>query len=421
MSAAVPTIAMPSPGVVRSHHSIDTPLRYGLLLLALRLLMLVALWLLTGGHELSNDTSMHMGMVRHPLSVLLGTYPEYQQNPPLLPFLETTIGYPLQLYLPDFVSLRVVMIVYEALLGALFCQLLIVLRLGDRQRHLCLIGYLLLPMGWMTSVVMAQDEVIAATAFLLPLLLLATGRERGAILACGIGVIAGKLFIGLELLTLIALSSRRRLARNIAIGFAPIFIVYGLMTLHRLQHGLPLPLLGFRPDPIYGTTFWMLLRNHAGVSLRAVGPYSGLLALGASLVPAAVVLGRRGRGTVRPVDALTIALAANTSLLLFFSLFYHVNPEYFIMTLPLLLATARDGIDAAGGVLVSIIPWAGKFFQNAQFMAQAGTNTGKVVAMKYYALVFHSPPEYWLFACQLMFSVVIMSLSIRCCLRLSRG
>src|SRR5262249_36645570 len=158
-----------------------------------------------------------------------------------LPFLETALAWPLQLFLPDFLSLRLTMIAYETFLGGVFYLLLATLGLTERQRRVCLAAYLLLPMGWMTSVVMAQDEVIAAVAFRLPLLLFLTGRQSAAIVLCGIGVIAAKIFIGLELLVLIALADRRRLVWHVVIGFAPIVAVYGLMSLHSLVHGLPLP------------------------------------------------------------------------------------------------------------------------------------------------------------------------------------
>jgi hypothetical protein len=275
-------------------------------------------------------------------------------------------------------------------------------------------------MGWMTSVVMAQDEAIAAVAFILPLVLFISGWKRTAIFLCGVGVIAGKLFIGLELLTLIALCGRRRLISHVMIGFAPIILVYGAMSIHRLLYGLPLPMSGFRPDPSYGTNFWILLRIYAGIDLRAVGPYSGLLALSISLIPAAILYTGRTRTADAPNAAMETAIAVNTSLLIFFSLFYHVNPEYYIMVMPVLLATARDVTDALSCALVSVIPWAGKFFQNAEFMANASVNSGKAVALKYYMLVFHSAPEYWLAACQISFSILSILLSIRWCLRLAR-
>jgi hypothetical protein len=394
-------------------------LHFALAVLASRILLLAVLRIATGGQELSNDTAMHMGMIRHPMSVLLST--GYSQNPPLLPFIETLLGYPLQLFLSDFLTLRLVMIAYETVLAVLFYRLLNALALSEARRGFCFGAFLLLPMGWMTSVVMAQDEVIAAAAFLVPLLLFVSGRQRAALFACGVGVVAAKLFIGLELLTLAALGGRRRLLQYLLLGLAPIGITYGAMTLHCLLHGLPPPLLGFRPDPTYGTNFWILLRVYAGIDLRAVGPYSGLLALAASLAPAAMLLrSRRARDLGLDDRPILISVAANTSLLIFFSLFYHINAEYYVMTMPLLLAASRDATDVLTSALVSVVPWAGKLFQNAQFLAHADVNSGKMLALKYYALIFRSSPEYWLMACQIVFSILTVFISVKCCLGLAR-
>ena len=404
-----------------------TPVRFMGLVLLSRLLLLAALWTATHGHEISSDVSMHMGMVREPLSVLLYTHPDYEQNPPFLPFLETVIGYPLHFGLPDFLTLRLVMISYETMLAGLFYQLLRQLRVGQWQRGLCLTAFIVLPMGWMTSVVMAQDEVIAAVAFAVPMLVFISGRRNAALLLCGVGVIAGKLFIGVELLVFIALCGRRRLPQNLLLGFAPIVLAYGAMTVHRLVHGLPLPLLGFRPDPIYGANFWELVRKYAGVNLSAVGPLSGILALSASLIPVVVVYSNRTRPRSGEPDAMTIAIAANTALLIFLTLFYHVNAEYFIMIMPVLLATAGGLTDAICCILISAIPWAGKFFENATFMAtrpafmaaHADLNSGKALVFQRYMTVFHSQPGYWLAGCQLALSILTVLICIRQCLRLA--
>ncbi len=390
------------------------PAQYAGCLLLSRLLLLAALYAITGGHELSNDTPMHMGMIRQPLSVLLHSIPEYAQNPPLLPFLETVAGYPLQLRLNDFLSLRLVMIGYETVLGLLFFLLLNALKLPAGHRRLCLWGFLLLPMGWMTSVVMAQDEVIAAVAFVLPVLLWVRGYERAAILACGIGVIAGKLFIGVELLSLIALSDSRTWIRRACLGFSPVVLTYGVMTLYQLSTRHPLPLVGFRPDPSYGINFWIVLKTYANVDLRSIGPYSGVAALLVSML-APVLAWRTG---VHRSDPSLVVVTVSTSLMWFFALFYHVNPEYLIMTLPLMLATAVSRADAWACVLLAVLPWAGKFFQNAVFMSKADLTPGKQIALRYFHAIFQSDPAAWLLACQIAVSVLLFAVSIRGCVRL---
>jgi hypothetical protein len=97
-----------------------------------------------------------------------------------------------------------------------------------------------------------------------------------------------------------------------------------------------------------------------------------------------------------------------------------MNPEYFIMVMPLLLITSESLADACACVLVAVLPWAGKFFQNAQFMSKAATSPGKQVALDYFQRMFHSDPGQWLVACQVVFSLLTLALSVRGCLRLSR-
>lgn len=391
--------------------------RFLLAVLASRLLLLALLYLVTGGHELSNDTVMHMSLVRWPLAQLVYGLPDYEQLPPLQPLPEALIGYPLQLVVSDFLTLRLVMICYEVLLAAFLYMLLDRLGAGRVRKGLVLGAYLVLPMGWITSTVMAQDDPIGGAFVLAPLLLMAAGQPIAALVLCGIGVPVGKLFMGLELLTLLAFCRGRRLVVGTLAGFAPIVLVYGGMAVQRFTHGLPPPLLGFRPNPYFGTNFWILLRTYAGVDLHAVGPYSGLLALAGALVPALLVW--RRRETLGAPDALAkMAVAVVVSMMIFFALFYHVNPEYFLLVTPLMLATSENATDAAYCTLVAVVPWAGKFFQNAQYMHAVNLSPGKVVALKYFQQIFHSSPEYWLVGTQVAFSLLMFVVSVRWCRKL---
>ncbi|ACB93888.1 hypothetical protein [Beijerinckia indica] len=385
-----------------------------LVLLVARLLLLALLFWVTGGKELGNDVAMHMTMMRSPFCILTYQYPGYEQYPPFLPFLELFPAYLLQFFLPDFLSFRLTMVVYEILVGFLFYRLMMRLEFSPGRFGLCLLGFLALPMGWMTSIVMAQDVVIVTAFLLLAILLFISGRHRLALFSCGLGVICGKLFIILEIFTLLAFCSRKRIIAYGAIGLSPVILVYGLMSIHRIMHGLPLPLVSFRPDPYFGTNFWILLKTYRHLSFQDYGPFSGMLALSASLIPALIIF-IKGFG---PTDSMRVITASSATILIFFSLFYHVNPEYFMMVFPLMLIVGRNTIDAVYSVLISAVPWAGKFFQNAQFQMGVEVNEGKAVAMKYYMAVFHSSPEYWLAGTQIVFSILTITLSIRLCLQL---
>jgi heptosyltransferase III len=389
--------------------------RFLLAVLASRLALLALLDRITGGQELSNDTVMHMRLVRQPLAQFTYALPDYEQLPPLQPLLEAAIGWPLQRALPDFWTLRLVMIGYEVLLALLLDRLLGRLGAGAVRRGLVLGAYLALPMGWMTSTVMAQDDPIGGAMVLAALLLMADGRPVAALLLCGAGVVAGKLFLGLELLTLLAFCRGRRLLAGAAAGFAPILLVYGGMTAQRLAHGYPLPLLHFRPNPYFGTNFWLLLRSYAGVDLHAIGPASGVVALAAALAPALLV--RRAPAAAGTPARMAAAVAAST--LIFYSLFYHINPEYFLLATPPMLLTATGPADAVYCALVAALPWAGKFFQNAQYMHAVALSPGKLVALRYFQHIFGSSPEYWLAGTQALCSLLTLAASLRWCRKLA--
>jgi hypothetical protein len=379
-----------------------------------RLLLLSILSAITHGHELSNDVQMHMSLIRHPSAVLLYTIPGYEQHPPFLPFVETWLGYPLQLVLSDFFTLRLVMIGYEVGLACLFFNLLQRLEIRGMRRNLCLVAFILLPSGWMTSTIMGQDDSIAACAFILPILLYACRRRGAALFLSGIGVIAAKLFIALDIVVLLATCTRRTITRSVLLALGPIVLVYGAMSVHRLLHGYPLPLLGFRPNPYYGTNFWTVLQRTYGWDLHKLGILSGLLALAASTLPAPILL----KAPPDHRSSYCVVLAAAASGLLFFSLFYHVEPEYFLIVVPLLIATSENWRDWLGTSLIAVVPWTAKFFQNAVYMANANINSGKFLALRVFRTLFHSAPVPWLTADQLLFSGISICVAILWCLKL---
>ena len=358
---------------------------------------------------------MYMALIRHPLGIVSYAFPGYEQLPPLQPLLEAVIGWPLQwCIVPNFFTLRLVMISYEAAAAAGFYWLVSDLIMSPPKRVLCLAGFLALPTGWMTSVVMAQDDPIGATFVLVALLLAIRGRLIGALLLCGTGVLAGKLFLGLEVIALLAFCRKSTFILGSLAAFGPILGGYGLLTIHRLANGFPLPLVGFRPDPYFGTNFWMLLAKYYHVDLGRMGPLSGVIALVASVVPVLIV-------RHRPLASNTRVAMVNTTLgtlILFFSFFYHVNPEYFMLVGPLMLLCAIDRVDVAACILVATLPWAGKLFQNATYLRGLDVSGGKLLAYRFCKSLFGNSPAMWLAATQAAFSLLTILVGARCCFRL---
>ena len=380
-----------------------------------RALILFAVHHATHGHEFSNDTSMLMEMLRSPFGLLTNKV-HRQQHPPLLPVMEALFGYPLTFFCSDFLTDRITMILWETVLGALFYSLLNALHITGSRRTLCLLAFLALPTGWLTTAVMGEDDAIAACGFLLPLILFLNGKQVAALFASGFGFVAAKIFVALQLIGLFPFVDPDRRLRATLAGLAPVVLLYGGMTAYDLSHSMPVPLLGFKPNPYFGTNFWVILHHYEGVNLAAIGSYTGFLALGCSLIPI-ILLYRRHRTDWTP-QALTVACAA--MLLIFLSLFYHVEPEYFTIMLPLLIVTAETTGDVVCYTLVAVVPWFGKFFQNAAFMANAATNSGKAVPNKLFHEIFRSSPEAWLTADQAIFSVLTLYVSWRLCAKLWR-
>lgn len=385
------------------------------LLLATRLALLALLYFVTGGREISNDVALHMDMVRTPFFMLTGNdFPDL--FPPLLPLLEAWLAYPLQKLVTDFLALRFTFIFYELALGFLFYRAIQILDFAKTRVWKCLWAFLLLPMGWMTSTIMAQDEVIAACFVLLPTMAMMAGWPLTALAIAGIGVVAGKIFLVLVLLVLLAISQAPSLRARLAAGFGPIFLVYVPVSFVRWLHDQPQPLLGLRPDPYFGTNFWILLKAHFGLNLEAAGAYSGLIAFAAALIPVWLVW--KSRRISQP--PIVLVMAVSCTLMLFLALFYNVLAEYFVMVFPLMILTAVTRWHAIACAAVAALPWAIRFFQNAASLMMADTSPGKLVVLQYYKMIFHSAPGPWLEGSEALFSVVMLAVAVLWTIRLKK-
>ena len=147
------------------------------------------------------------------------------------------------------------------------------------------------------------------------------------------------------------------MAIRAAVGFAPIAAVYGWTSLAAVLRGNPLPLVGFTPENTWGINVWVFLSDHFGVApFVAKLVSSGLAAVVAVAVLVAFVV----RGL--PGSAERLAALSAAVLLWAYSLFYHVDPEYFIIVVPVLLLILRDKISLGVTSLVLASPWAVNFY-----------------------------------------------------------
>lgn len=321
--------------------------------LVTRLLLLLVVGALTHGREFTDDAPMLMGLARHPFEILSGITANYGQHPPFLGVLEAIVALPARAVLPDFYALRVAFAIWESI-GAGFAWLALRALIPDvRVRRWAGVALVVLPIGWMTSVVMVQDEVIAATWVAAVVWLLATKRASAALVVAGAGVVAGKIFLGVPLLVLVLLLRVGSLVRRAALAFGPIVVVYGWVVTAALARGNDVPLLGFDPDAKFGVNLWVLL----GVDAKTSRRISEVLVLAAVLG----VIGVFARsGLERTPRAVTAVVAA--TLLWTYVAFYHVNPEYYVLLLVPVLVLARRRIEWVGVALLFSIPWAVNVF-----------------------------------------------------------
>ncbi len=366
-----------------------TPVHRMLLLAAAfilsRIVIVLIVGLLVGGHEFTDDVNEHMMMVRNPFGALLGQSDPYTtQHPPLLGAAEAIFSYPLQLFMTDFYAIRISYAIYEALCAVFFWLTLCRLVESPKVRLWCMLALAAFPVGWMTSAVMAQDEVIAAFFLVLVMWLTTLGKPKTALMVCGFGVAAAKIFLFLPLIVLIAGSAKRStwLKHSLA-GLSPVVIVYAWTFLITKLHTGGAPVVDFVPKNAFGANIWVVLCNEPVISPGFARIFTGILGLAAAITPVAIAAAQRLDFSPERVRFLFAA-----AMLWFFQIFYHVCPEYYVIAAPAVLLAFRSfrGILFAG--LTLSLPWAVNFFYGVNNAIAAGATSGKRVFVDIYSRVF---------------------------------
>ena len=319
--------------------------------LVTRLLLLAVLGVGVSGEEFTEDVKLHMGFVRDPFDLLSGNT-RYTQFPPLIGFAEAVFAYPLQLVTSDFYAIRISYALFEVLTAIPFWIAARRLIPDERWRRWALAGYVVLPMGWVTSVVMAQEEGLMTLFLLSALCLVLDGRDRAAILTCAIGVGVAKIFLIFPLAALVVLLKRGSFWTRAVLAGAPVLLVYGGTTIVAKALGNKPPLSGFTPPNSFGVNIWTYLTSYADVGFHTAKSLSTPLAVAAGLLPLAIVIVRRA-GSPRT----RLPLLWGAMLLWVLSLFYHVNPEYYAYVIPLFLLWFRTRIEIALLVVLATAPW----------------------------------------------------------------
>lgn len=296
-----------------------------------RSLLLIFLGAALDGREFTDDIDMLQEIARHPLQLLTGET-KYAQHPPLLGVVEWIFFEPVDLFTNDFYNLRIVLIFYDVVAAALLWLALNGSEVTRRERILLGLTYLILPSQWMSSVVMAQDEVIAAAFLVGVLLCVSKGQNISALLVASLGVAAGKIFIILPLIALILLLPTPSIVKRLVLGSLPMILAYGVQFFSTVTRIEDVPLASFQPTAPFSVSLWVWLSLLLNLNVVETLRYSTILGLLASLVPIALVLLRRYRSNTNSeqVEISTDKVAAlfYSVLAWFFTFFYHVNPEY---------------------------------------------------------------------------------------------
>jgi len=338
-----------------------------------RLAIIAALYRLTGGAEFTDDTGMHLALADDPLLLISGNTAVHGQHPPLLPIMEWLLLAPFR-WLPDMVAIRLAYVMVEA--GAVGATVLALRPTQDhakaalphpithRNVFAIVVVLILSPLLWMTSAVMAQDEVIAAAVLACALALWRSGRQIPAVAVLGIGVGGAKVFLVLPLVALVMLGPTAGRGRRAAVGAAVTTVPYVAAGLSALARGNPLPLTGFDPNPTFGMNPWVFAFGDAGVSLGWAKVGSTVLASAATL--SLVFLLRRTRSdrfgttTGSPVPVIASTIAA--MFLVFFVTFYHATPEYLALAVPAIALVPWRPVHHLGAHAALSIAWAGNLF-----------------------------------------------------------
>lgn len=375
-----------------SRFRITEGLIFGGFFLISRLLMLGILAWVVGCQELSDDVDMHMDLIRAPFEILSGNTTFYGQHPPFLPVFESLTGWPFQLFLKDFYAIRIMSIVYEGLTALFFWLVLLEMCVVKRTRWFLLIAFFAMPACWMSSVIMAQDEVIGA-AFLTAIFWLVTRRKSTqAIALCGFGVVAAKVYLIVPLLALIIINRKRSIWVRLVAGFGPIFLVYGWVWFLTWLHDVPPPLISFIPSTRNSVNLWPYLVDMWNLTDGEARRWSSLLALGGGLAP--LVLWAFHKNSMSPKQQ---AALWSAMLLFVFFLFYHINPEYYILVVPMFLLISIRWSNLILLWVVTALPWCVNIFYGVANVSRGSLEGKLVFADLYHRIIPIDPSKAWIF------------------------
>lgn len=371
---------------------------FSLVLLISRVALLLVLARLTGASAFTNDSAFHLSMSRHPLEVLQATNHAGDETshdtahfPPLLPVFESSVGYLYQQIFPPFYSLRLLFITFELVAFVLVWRVLSLVFSSSTRRLLAGL-WIVMPMTWISSTVMEQEEMLSAAFCAGIILLILRGRLNAAVVVCSLAAVSAKIFFLVPLLALVvgpSLKPTGSLIRRALLAAAPIVLVYGIAMSIWIPKGVDFPLSSFTPPTAFSTTFWSTVVMRTGMSDLTAKSLSMPLALIGALLPLALVKLRTGERDLLGMRLLKLMAAM---WLWVFALFYLIGPEYYMMLVPLLIVVLnpRLAVGVLGGMLS--IAWAINFFQGVEMATAPEAIERKASFIRLYNAIFPFDP-----------------------------
>ncbi|MGH9867790.1 MAG: hypothetical protein ACREAA_06465 [Candidatus Polarisedimenticolia bacterium] len=339
--------------------------------------------------EFTDDVTMHMDMAHSPMGPLLGRTVA-PSHPPFMSLLLSLVAAPLSVVMSDFLAMRLTSIVYEAAAAFVFGLLathVYGLRLFWSPASL---AFLAMPMGWMTTAVMAQDESIGALFVMAVVWLTARGQADAALVTCGLAVSAAKIFMLGPLAALVILLPHRTLIHRAMLGGIPALVPYAWVYGATMLSGNPMPLVDFTPSAQYSVNLWVMLAGEHGMHHETARRLSSVLVAAAL---GSILAARLMRP--KPLPARSTALLLAVPLLWIFALFYHVSPEYYILALPPLLLVCRSPGAAILISAISAAPWGVNLVYGVRQAIASGAaeGSGKAAFVHMYRAVVPVEPD----------------------------
>lgn len=360
------------------------------LLVASRVVLLAALALLTGRREFTSDAVMHWHSATEPFYILLGLDARDAHFPPLMPVLLAAAVAPFRALGP-FLALRAGFALVELAAWPVVWTLLRRHVRDARARRWLAAVVVLSPGIWMATVVMAQEDIFSLLIGAVAAGLILSGRMRWAAFACGVGVVAAKVFFLVPLLAVVVAPGRLSVGAVVRRGLAgavPIIAAYGVAGYFWWRNGMGFPLGDFQPPVDPSQSFWLLVYEWGHVPVATIRRLSMPTALLAGVLPLAIVK-LRGHDC-SPAEVLRLAAAMTMAVMV---TFYLTMGEYYLVAVPMLLLAARPwlAVLTVGGLLT--LSWAENWFYGVAVAKQFNTAAGGSVFVRMYEAAIPVAPH----------------------------